>query len=1174
MAGSYIARMGVVFACLASFLSSNVSVGAVPISIQRVNAVGQKPEPQPAISGPQSLSCPLPAVGRALDLTVRMGRPKAECELKLSGTQGASCSLDLAATDEAFLNVGMSFADKSPYYRMPYYLKPNPRYYVGEKRRDGFPFKLADPTAFTEQAQVMARYAEFPSALTAPITVRLERTEEALAVWLDGRFLAALPADMKSAELALSQGNEFLGATDTPALRSGFYQPLDLSYYTRPGAVRFAPKVSGFTPETLTDLGRIPFLPLRADRDIDVGLSRWLEEKIDPSDFCDTETTRSAFDGCPESIILQVPKENYVAAHVLCVVEPSDTKVPALTLRVTRFGNHYGDSGGRPDPAMPYTTVYLPADPAAALPPGILKVGEVTAAERSLPVYLVTVPLKMGEITDLLGEEAPTFGDRGRRYFDIELTKEMRTAVHFFNLQSCRIRPIGPASAVHVLGMTLERSPVDVAVTSSQPGNIFYAAENPVLAVKLTNTRPESQKVTLGWEITDYYGATTRGNKNVTLPAHADKDAVEVPLPLTQPKFGYFDLVITVKDAPTGRELWRQPTSFALLPPDTRQVGNESPFGCWWFQKGHGCCAELAKVGPILQRMGMRHTCPQLDSPYQEKDLAAYKVSYSMANWYGLDETTLPAFLDKNPHIRLGMIFHEIGIPDTKVPFPELLGQPKPDLSKEGKLEFDKRWKQMEVRGDFYRSKYPNVTISFGNSPSDISVQFMRYGLPRKYVDCFGMEGVGVWFPTEGQPRRGGMQEVWWLAEMQRLYGYTDIPLSSGYEYICRCTQPGGLTERQQADLYVRDSLHCLAYGYQSINIGLLDDCPDSYSTTIYGASGFVRRTPLLTPKVSYVAYATLTQALDSAKYARYLETGSRSLYVLEFTRGGEHVYPIWTARGRREVALKLQARADATLTDGMGNSRKISGDVLNLTATPSPMYLTVSTAVASVTPGRSAFDETEPAKAAPVSDISDPEALEMETAPDHYLETYAEDIPHALGKFSVAGVQDEEKGKCIELTLAPQPETPKIVMRYVGLKLKNPVKVPAEVGKLGLWVKGNSCWGRVYFEFADAHGEKYFSACNETSGWDVSDWMGKSAINFDGWCFVSLDLPKRYPGGFHGPRDRDWSYSGGDGDGVVQFPITVTRFVVGMRDWQVYVKDMVPSKGGTIRLKGLVAGM
>jgi len=143
----------------------------------------------------------------------------------------------------------------------------------------------------------------------------------------------------------------------------------------------------------------------------------------------------------------------------------------------------------------------------------------------------------------------------------------------------------------------------------------------------------------------------------------------------------------------------------------------------------------------------------------------------------------------------------------------------------------------------------------------------------------------------------------------------------------------------------------------------------------------------------------------------------------------------------------------------------------------------------------------------------------------------------------------------------------------YASLKLKQPIRLPREVRRLGMWVKGNSCWGRVYWEFLDAHGERYFSAADETSGWEVSDWRDRSAINFDGWNFISLEVPKRYPGGFHMPADRDWSYHGGDLDGVVQHPITVTRVVVALRDRQVYLTNLVPARSRSVRLGSLLAG-
>jgi hypothetical protein len=109
---------------------------------------------------------------------------------------------------------------------------------------------------------------------------------------------------------------------------------------------------------------------------------------------------------------------------------------------------------------------------------------------------------------------------------------------------------------------------------------------------------------------------------------------------------------------------------------------------------------------------------------------------------------------------------------------------------------------------------------------------------------------------------------------------------------------------------------------------------------------------------------------------------------------------------------------------------------------------------------------------------------------------------------FGKSKAEFSEAGK---KAMEAQPEMPKIVPRYVSLKLKQPRPLSHDVLRIGMWVKGNSCWGRVYWEFTDAKGERYFSASDETSGWDVSDWKGRTAIHFDGWRFVSLDLPRKH---------------------------------------------------------------
>jgi hypothetical protein len=1076
--------------------------------------------------------------------------------------------------------------------RNNYYIKPDLNFYLSENRRR-FPQKLAEKSVFDEYSQTAAKYHCFTSVYEHIFTVRLEQNGTGICIWLDGRFLGTLPPDITGGRISISKGNEILTAADVPALRKGRFLPLALKHYSRPGTLRFMSQINGFSTCQINTIEGIPVLGTESQDNIDVGLSQWLEEKSDPPDFCDRDTTRSAFDGNPESIILRVPKHNYVAAHILCAVESSKDKIPALTLRLTRFGNHSGDSGGRSDRAFGDTTVYLPAQKSGdAVPSGVKQFGEIEATllshspwnnlvwnKTKLPVYMITVPIKTGEVADLLGEDAPSFG-REQNFWDIELTKELRTAVQFFNLQNCRVKPLGLPSAVHVFAVTLEQSPVDVQVTAKEKGSVFYEADDPALTLRFTNHQDKAVKLGVTVDIKDFYGRKTEQKLKVDVPGKKDNEGVsEREMPLSLNSLGYFEAVISVT-LPDGREIWRQPTTFALLPQDRRKAGPESPFGVWWFCGTHGSCDKLETMGPILMKMGMRHICPSARKKYTENDLSPYKLSYSMVPTHRQTTKEIEEFLQKNPGVRIGMIFHEKGVAGTPslYPPPELLGNPMPEIPEESRgirWGLEERWKQAEETAKWYRENHPDIKLSFGNSPSALSIWFMRYGFPKRYIDYFGMEGVGGWIMPESQPRRGAMQEVFWLSEMRKIYGYEDIPVSSGYEYIGRCSQPGALTEKQQGELHARDALHCLAYGYPSINIGLADDCADSYYNTIYGASGFVHRNPLLTPKPAYVIFATLTLVLDSAEYKRYLDTGLNSLYMLEFSRGEEHIYPFWSIRGKRSVTVHLKAGGNTTLTDSMGNTRNIfpEGNVVKLEAGTTPAYLVSRTPVEKVIPGKVAFEERPPSDPLVVNDMTDPSTWEVENEKDTYLETYADDILYTQGRFNIHPVDDEEKGKVTEIELIPQPEVPKFYSRYVSIKLKNPVKLNKEVQRIGAWVKGNGCWGRIFWEFVDANGERYFSASDETTGWDVSDWKCKSSINFDGWFFVSLSIPKRYPGGYHGPEDRDWSYEGGDLDGTVQHPVTVTRIVVAMRDWQVYVTDMVPAKSRSIRLGSMIAG-
>lgn len=209
------------------------------------------------------------------------------------------------------------------------------------------------------------------------------------------------------------------------------------------------------------------------------------------------------------------------------------------------------------------------------------------------------------------------------------------------------------------------------------------------------------------------------------------------------------------------------------------------------------------------------------------------------------------------------------------------------------------------------------------------------------------------------------------------------------------------------------------------------------------------------------------------------------------------------------------------------------------------------------------------------ISDFSDPAAWSMEASNPGF---------GALGtlcEYAMSPVVDSVKGAVTELTLVDPPtDATKINMQCVYLKLDSPVTIPFAARRIGLWVKGNSCWGLVNFMFTDAHGETFRTSIGF---WDRKKTGIRLAINFDGWCFLSQELPVpatddyRDVDVWHLKRKTDingtWSATGGDRDRVPQYPITVSRLGIGLRDWQVYVTNMVPAAGRAIRLGPFMAG-
>ena len=332
---------------------------------------------------------------------------------------------------------------------------------------------------------------------------------------------------------------------------------------------------------------------------------------------------------------------------------------------------------------------------------------------------------------------------------------------------------------------------------------------------------------------------------------------------------------------------------------------------------------------------------------------------------------------------------------------------------------------------------------------------------------------------------------------------------------------------------------------------------------------------PYAYPKRAYVAYGVLTSVLDGVTFSRQLPTGSTTAYALEFRRGdGKYAYALWTARG--EADFTVEAGAPGTVTTMFGIESPLAQGRSTIPGGTSPFYVVSDKPLSSVSLTGRAFPDDEAVARHPDTARLPalPEVAGASLDPDPAVATSHHRFLPILrpGPFTLATVDDPEKGKCWEVTLAPSTNGPvsKYVTEYTTLRFDKPVAVPGDPAVLGVWVKGNSNWGRVRFEIEDADGE-VFRNQSTGSGWgcDVLDWPGNLAVGFDGWSFVYTTLHRATdafvavsPGGL----DEQWVSCGGDR--VMRPPFKLRAITVEMNRTKLNLLGFEPTDPPSIRIR------
>lgn len=1013
--------------------------------------------------------------------------------------------------------------------------------------------------------EVVSAWNRYPAASQTFIGLELRPDDRGAELWLQGRCAGRLNgiAKIRSLAFVLPAG----AALRDPAVSTKPFDParlvLDVNRISNPGALADASvALPGLkTGEAVVE--GVPFKVAGGAGNADMGVCR--EGFGSYALECDGYLSRTPFDGMPESLMWGVPVAPYIRAWALCAVEDDPDKVPVITARLTKFLPNSEMGRG---PAIADTEITLPRA-GEPMPAGVRKVGDVKSGGRSLPLYLVEFKMDVGNIQEILYQEKPA-------WLDFEFLGKRHTKDNFY-MDRSRKPSDDEISGVHLFAATLERSPVEMQIMPTVFGNVYQPDEKPVMTATLRAR--QKADVTLGWVVRDLQGQVLeQGRKPFAFEKAGQETTLEIPF--AQKEFGWYGVEFSLEGKGAG-ELLNHKASFALIERDTRKAGYESPYFTWNFGGPHGTIKDIAVAGPLLLKAGIRHThvaSEAVGAPWKLTMGQLPRLSPKSKDPQVADkemEALIRTNMVKFPHATMALIFHESG----GGPFPlELAGGKTVVDEKQAAYDTEKA-AQAVLIAKAYRKYAPQIRTVIGNSGTatpGLLASLFRAKFPRELIDFLGEESVGMTMPPELSVGR----ENWMLRETARVFGYGEIPVSACYEWKCRRSRHLGL--QKYAEFGVRDILIGHAWKQPLIPTAGLPDVASSYYNTVWGDEAFTPY-PQVYPKPTFPAVATATRVLDGVTFKRMIPTGSLTVYALEFTRGNGFVYAFWTARGELEAALAFEKDAAVTLTGTYGRSSdlKSTGGALKLPIGEGAVYLTSPVALKAVSvPLQRAFPREQlPAGIQPVvaSSIAVAADWKLDGAVDSRLDmpVQASSEGHAFrrpGQYELRQVRDEQKGDCLELELLQTNECPVLVQEYAFLRLVSPVELAGKPATIGLWVKGNSSWGKIFWEIEDAEGERWFSAGSGGYGCDVYDWPELAGLNFDGWHFLQFPITSLSPVKVESPGQNgfQWQHNGA-GNHRIDYPIKATAVAVSMSRKALNLLEMEPVSP-VIRLKDLSA--
>jgi hypothetical protein len=687
----------------------------------------------------------------------------------------------------------------------------------------------------------------------------------------------------------------------------------------------------------------------------------------------------------------------------------------------------------------------------------------------------------------------------------------------------------GKSSALRVAAITFVESPFVLTVSGNGLGNVYDQPGEPALAAIVRNLTNQPLDVTLATELTPYGGEPVWKRNSLALAAGGTVEIPALATPITER--GHYKIRVCADAGALGRSQWR--TNVALLAPDTRRK-EHSRFGCWPQLSGDQATPEqrsylFEKAGIGFER-GKHTYTHRLFGIRNSQQITGKAVAEEVVQGIG-------------PDVRILMFgWERAWSPEHTHKLPAVVTEGKPEvLSPEISTQADNIAQELKLLSAALRRLRPDVKISLGNTAVNWVVPLLERGITYgEHFDYFGTE-EGLYTQCPERPCNFYGNINWWARAICEHFGFHNVPLFHS-ESIYFSTGPGfsRISEREQAAWYVRTHLIGLAYDSIYGLSGAMVDSSAAYMYTIWGMPGYCNQAPECSPKLSYVAYATMTQLLDGASYEGKLDTGTPSVYALSFKQpDGQSLYALWNLRGERKVRLTLAPGGKSMVVDALNRPLQVSpnSNEVSLTLSDLPLYV------------RGIRIEA----IEPVANVPQPLA-------SHWKQLVSLPDPAAWNMAGEAGTDEFVISSAPEL-MAPKASAADalsirlsqrdrgrhgILHRRLSLAIDpaETIEIPAGTTRLGLWVYGNSTWAEIRFRVRDRSGEEYVPL-EDNVGSIMTD-------NFDGWRFLSTPYLHKF------------------GTDIADGGHKLVGLEIAMPEKQVYVDEVVTTRSPWLAVSGI----